>query len=66
MCNYLPIHRKNTFTRELQDLLVFDEDMTAVNNEQQQPDSVTELTIPLHNMQLAEQGLPAFDDEPGG
>ena len=45
---------------------MFDEDMTAVNNEQQQPDSVTELTIPLHNMQLAEQDLPAFDDEPGG
>ena len=65
MCNYLPIHRKNTFTRELQDLLVFDDDTTAVNNEQQQPDSVTEL-IPLHNMQLAEQDLPAFADEPGG
>ena len=66
MCNYLPIHRKNTFTRELQDLLVFDDDTTAVDNEQQQQDSVTELTIPLPNMQLAEQDLPAFADEPGG
>ena len=62
MCNYLPTHRKNTCTRELQDLLGFDDDMIAVNTEQQQPDSVTELTIP----QLAEQGLPAFADEPGG